>query len=117
MDMSASAKPLVRDAVHSQDKASGAKAEEMEKEIKALKLAFISRLRELSAMASLRETIAGSLLQVSSNSPNEYCGPGHSPGEMLYSSQNPPHGAEVLAAHPGSMFFSFDESFTEIAGS
>ena len=73
---------------------SSVKAEQMEREIKALKDAFISRLREISAMASLRETIASSLLQGSSNSPNEYSGPGHSPGETR-SSQNPPHGAEV----------------------
>jgi hypothetical protein len=72
------------------------KSARLEKELDALKRQYLSHLRELSAMASLRETIAGSVLQVTSNSPNEFSGPGNSPGDTNISSQNPPHGAEVI---------------------
>ncbi len=71
------------------------KAARLEKELNALKMQYLSQLREFSAMASLRETIAGSVLQVASSSPNEYSGPGNSPGDSHVSSQTPPHGAEV----------------------
>ena len=70
----------------------------MEMELNALKKEYVSRLRELSGMASLRETIAASLLNRESNSPNEYSGPGYSPGGTNFSSHSPPHGAEVW--HP-----------------
>jgi hypothetical protein len=78
------------------EEGSEAKAARLENELDALKKQYLSQLREFSAMASLRETIAGSVLQVTSNSPNEYSGPGYSPGDTNNSAQNPPHGAEVI---------------------
>ena len=78
-----------------------ARADALEKELAALKRQYAARLRELSAMASLRETVATSILQASigqgskSCSPNELTGPSFSPNDSNFSSQSPPCGAEV----------------------
>jgi hypothetical protein len=92
------------------------KAARLEKELDALRRQYLSQLREFSAMASLRETIAGSVLQVTSNSPNEYSGPGYSPGDTNVSSQNPPHGAEVSCFGIREVQINFPKS-TFLAGS
>ena len=70
----------------------------LERELLCLKRQYVARMRELGAMASLRETIASSVLQATaskSSSPNEFTGPGMSPCDSNVSSQSPPNGAEV----------------------